>query len=246
MKPRELSSKVAANRVLKYQVWQLELECAEIAAGVVPGQFVHLAVPGFHLRRPFTVAGATGDKIAVIYRVAGRGTQAMTGLAVGSRVNVLGPLGSGFSPPDGRQPLLLGGGIGAAALLLLARRLRRCTFAVAARTARELWLDQVEMPGVELVYATDDGSRGCRGNLVQLADNLLTQNTWVAACGPKPMLSGLQQLLRHRGIPGQFALEERMACGLGACAGCVCKKQDGSPVLVCKDGPVFAAGEVEL
>lgn len=247
MRPLELKSRITANRLLKGGVWQLDLECKEIAAGVSPGQFVHLAIPGFHLRRPFTVAGTEGDIISVIYRVAGRGTEAMTGLISGTHANVLGPLGRGFSPPASARPLLLGGGMGAAALLLLAARLRRCTLAVGARSKHELWIERINLPAsIEILTATDDGSCGYRGNLVQLATELFTSATWVAACGPKPMLRSLQQLLEARGVPGQFALEERMACGMGACAGCVCQRKRGGPALVCKDGPVFSAGEVVL
>lgn len=241
----EVSAAVLTNEPLTEDIYKLKLQTPEIAAGVKAGQFVHLEVPGFSLRRPFTVADAENGAITLIIRLQGRGTEALEQAKKGDAIQVLGPLGHGFKPMAG-PALLLGGGIGAAALTLLARRLDRCTLVMGGRSAAELWLDDLDLPAtVDIQYATDDGSRGFAGNLVQYAKEYLTPGMWVAACGPQPMLAGLQSLLLQRDIPGQFALEARMACGLGACMGCTCKTKSGH-ALVCKDGPVFAAEEVEL
>ena len=239
----ETRAVVLANVPLTEDIYKLKLQTSEIAAGVQAGQFIHLQVPGFSLRRPFTVADAEGEAITLIIRRQGRGTKALEQVNKGDTLQILGPLGNGFRPMPG-PALLLGGGIGAAALTLLARRLGRCTFVMGGRSAGELWLDHLDLPSaVDIQYATDDGSKGFAGNLVLYAEENLQQGMWVAACGPEPMLAGLQSLLLQRDIPGQFALEARMACGLGACMGCTCMTTKGN-ALVCTDGPVFAAGEV--
>lgn len=239
----ETRAVVLANVPLTEDIYKLKLHTPEIAAGVQAGQFVHLQVPGFSLRRPFTVADAEDGAITLIIRRQGQGTKALEQANKGDTLQILGPLGNGFRPMPG-PALLLGGGIGAAALTLLARRLQRCTFVMGGRSAKELWLDTLALPpAVDIQYATDDGSRGFAGNLVRYAGENLQPGMWVAACGPQPMLSGLQSLLLQRDIPGQFALEARMACGLGACMGCTCETAAGN-ALVCKDGPVFTAGEV--
>jgi len=230
---------------LASDIYKIELSVPEIAAGIQAGQFVHLGVPGFSLRRPFTVAAAKAGTISLIIRRQGRGTVELERVPVGAELMVLGPLGHGFNPGPGKA-LLLGGGIGAAALTMLAQALPSCTFVMGGRTATELWLDKLNLPStVKIQYATDDGSRGYHGNLVQYASKHLEPGMWVAACGPQPMLMGLQKLLQQHSIPGQFALEQRMACGVGACMGCTCKTQQGN-ALVCKDGPVFDAQEVVL
>lgn len=234
---------IRSKELLSADIYKLVIEIPDIAAGVQAGQFVHLQVPGFSLRRPFTVADAENGKITLIIRSQGRGTAALAAAKPGTELQVLGPLGRGFIPQPG-FPLLLGGGIGAAALTLLAKGLPQCTLVMGARNTKDLWLDKLKFPaGVEVQFVSDDGSRGFHGNLVQFAEKHLEAGMWVAACGPQPMLAGLQKLLRERNIPGQFALEQRMACGLGACMGCACQTK-GGPALVCKDGPVFSAQEV--
>jgi dihydroorotate dehydrogenase electron transfer subunit len=239
----ETRALVLDNLPLTEDIFKLHLLVPEIAAGVRGGQFVHLEVPGFSLRRPFTVADADEQSITLVIRRLGAGTAALAGIERGSSLAILGPLGRGFTPEKGR-PLLLGGGIGAAALTLLARQLGECTFVMGGPNARELWLETLALPpGVGVGWATEDGSRGFAGNLVQYAAANLVPGLWVAACGPEPMLSGLQALLRERGLAGQFALEARMACGLGACNGCVVPTRQGN-ARVCRDGPVFAAQEV--
>ena len=247
MNPLQARGSIAANDELCNNIWMMKISNRKIAAGVQPGQFVHLAVPGFQLRRPFTIADANSRSLSVVYKVAGRGTAAMTALKTSMEIDVLGPLGRGFEPPSPTSALLVGGGMGVAALVLLARRLERCTLVTAAATAEQLWADCLDLPPtVELVVATDDGSSGFAGTAVDVAREYVKADTWVAACGPSGMLRGMQQLLQQHNIPGQFALEERMACGLGACMGCVCQRRDGSQALVCSDGPVFDAREVEL
>ncbi len=238
----ETKAIIIKNEPLSKDIFILQLLVPPIAAGIQAGQFVHLEVPGFSLRRPFTVAAVNGDSITLVIRRQGQGTGALAQAEEGDGFRMLGPLGRGFSP--GANPILIGGGIGAAALVLLAHTLPQCTLVMGGRNWEELWVEKLTLPStVSVQYATDDGSRGFHGNLVQYADEHLHAGMWVAACGPQPMLAGLQQLMGERGIPGEFALEQRMACGMGACMGCTCRTRQGN-ALVCKDGPVFDAQEV--
>lgn len=232
------------NERLAEDIFRMQFSVPTIAAGIQGGQFVHLEVPGFSLRRPFTVAATDSDTISLVIRRQGRGTAALAQAGAGQEFLILGPLGRGFTP--GADPILFGGGIGTAALTLLAQTLPQCTLVMGGRSSNELWLEKLNLPAtVSVQYATDDGSVGFHGNLVQYAQKHLKPGMWVAACGPQPMLAGLQGLMRERGIPGEFALEQRMACGMGACMGCTCKTQKGN-ALVCKDGPVFPAQEVVI
>jgi dihydroorotate dehydrogenase electron transfer subunit len=240
---KERTAEVISSRALSADIFKLILRAPEIAGGVQAGQFVQLEVPGFSLRRPFTVADADTETITLVIRRQGRGTNILEKVLPGQKLQILGPLGQKYCPQPG-PALLLGGGIGAAALTLLARRLPNCTFVMGGRSENELWLESLDLPEtVKIEYATDDGSRGFHGNLVRYAQKNLEAGMWVGACGPEPMLAGLQQLLLERGISGEFALEERIACGIGACMGCTCRTKTGRS-LVCKDGPVFNAREV--
>lgn len=239
----ETRAQVLVNSTLTGDIFKLKMRVPEIAAGVQAGQFVHLEVPGFSLRRPFTVADADGENCTLVVRRQGPGTQKLAQVKPGAVLGILGPLGNGYTPEAG-PAFLLGGGIGAAALTLLARQLGTCTLVMGGRTQQELWLEALELPAsIKIEYTTEDGSRGYAGNLVQYAKANLPRGAWVAACGPEPMLAALQPLLRHRGLRGQFALEARMACGLGTCLGCTCKTTGGN-ARVCTDGPVFAAQAV--
>lgn len=239
----ETRASVLANDFLTHDVFRLELEVPEIAAGVRGGQFVHLEAPGFSLRRPFTVAASSEKTITLIVRLQGKGTEALASVAKGAALKILGPLGNGFRPGPG-SPLLLGGGMGVAALSLLASQLGSCTLVVGTRCQEDLWIDSLALPaGVSIQYCTDDGSKGFGGDLSGWAREFMDSGNWVAACGPEPMLASLQGILGERGVSGQFALEGRMACGLGACMSCACQTTAGQ-ALVCRDGPVFDAQEV--
>ena len=213
------------------------MHAPEIAAGVEGSQFVHLQSPRL---APALLADADAETITLIIRRQGRGTAALEQVKQGAAL-----------PSWDRWKWLQAPRSGTVA----GRRHRHCPnslgqkagqlhFSDGGRSSGELWLDQVHLPpSVVIQYASDDGSQGFAGNLVQYARKNLKPGMWVAACGPRRMLAGLQELLRQRKIPGQFALEERMACGLGACRGCTCDTVKGN-ALVCKDGPVFAAEEV--
>ena len=227
------------------------------ASGVRPGQFVHLQVPGVYLRRPISVAEVSGeDRIVLYYKVVGEGTCLMAGLPEGQSLDVLGPLGNGFPMEEitaaGRPVLLLGGGIGAAPMLETAKVLKKSGADVAAvlgfGTADEIILkDELAALNVPTFIATMDGSEGTKGTVIDaIKENGLAgaeaASPLILACGPTPMLRAVQAEFTE----GYVSLEARMACGIGACMGCVVKTTEDERVRVCKDGPVFPLGKVVL
>ena len=214
----------------------------EGAAG--PGKFVEVSLPGFFLRRPFSVCGVEGDELTLAVKLAGRGTQALHELPAGAQLEVLTGLGRGFDlARSGGAPLLLGGGSGTAPMLYLARELSklgvRPSAALGFGTASECCFErEFRELCSDLRVFTQDGSRGERGLVTQALER--GGYSFVYACGPLPMLRAVDE---KSAAPGQFSLEARMGCGFGACMGCTVETKNG-PRRVCRDGPVFGLGEV--
>jgi len=222
-----------------------------------PGQFVMLgplkedsADP--FLNRPFSIHRLSGpDRLELLIAVVGRGTRIIGTLEPGQRLGLLGPLGSGFTPPGPERPaILVAGGLGVAPLFFLAEEL-------CARGARPRLLygagsvdqlvptDGLQARGVEVKLATDDGSAGFSGFVSGLVEQeQLEPGAYLAACGPMEMLKAVAAVTRKRGLELEVSLESRMACGLGACLGCTVFLPGGADRRVCCDGPVFLAREV--
>lgn len=215
---------------------------------ISPGQFVELKVdtaPGVTLRRPISVCDVRYGRELILYiKPVGKGTRALVDLPVGARVNILLPLGHGFSPASqGDKVLLVGGGVGCAPLVMLARELKAAgvdvTVALGGRTATELVDFSSMFSGTgTLALSTDDGSLGQPG--------LITANSAFAkkydktyVCGPTPMMKAVARICAERGAWCEVSLENHMACGLGACLCCVEKTSDAGNVCVCTEGPVF-------
>jgi dihydroorotate dehydrogenase electron transfer subunit len=233
----------------------------EIAEAAVPGQFLHVKVaPGLDplLRRPLSVHAVdrrTGE-VALLYRLAGRGTELLARKKKGDSLDVLGPLGRGFAlPGPGRRAAVVAGGIGVAPLFFLLQRLagagNPADVLLGARSSKMLILEkEIRALGFFVRTATDDGSAGYRGAVTDLLAELLAQGgtEMVYACGPVAMLAATARLLEKHGVKGQVSLEERMGCGVGACFSCACRVREGdgreSYRRVCCEGPVFWAGEV--
>ena len=208
-----------------------------------PGRFVEAAVPGFFLRRPFSVCGCEGDELTIVVKLAGRGTEKLLSLEPGAELELLTGLGNGFDLTKcGETPLLLGGGSGVPPMLYLARELAKLGARPAAAlgfgSAGEVFFEREfrEVCGEVRVF-TADGSHGERGLVTEALGEGYSA---VCACGPLPMLRAIDEQSR---VPAQFSLEARMGCGFGACMGCTIETANG-PRRVCKDGPVFASGEV--
>ena len=227
----------------------LTLDSPVIARTSLPGQFVQVSVPadGGYLRRPLGIAevSRTDGWIRLIYRQVGRGTEALAGAAAGAYVSVLGPLGRGFDTALS-HPLLVGGGMGLTPLLFFAAEHPNVSVLMGGRTKEELFWEEIYRPHVrECFVTTDDGSYGMQGFVTTLLPELLREGDYdgVAVCGPPVMMERVAAIAAEHGVPCEVSLEKRMACGLGACLSCAVDTRSGRRK-VCKDGPVFPAGEV--
>ncbi len=208
-----------------------------------PGQFVNIRLEGLFLRRPISVCDWEADRLTLIYKTVGRGTEQMSRLAPGTELDLLTGLGNGYDPdPAGDHPVLLGGGVGVPPLYGLARRLRERGTAVTAvlgfNTREEVFGEEAfRALGCETLLVTADGSAGLRGFVT---DALPKDYSYFYACGPLPMLKAVCRVSRTE---GQLSLEERMGCGFGACMGCSIETR-GGPKRICREGPVFRKEEL--
>jgi dihydroorotate dehydrogenase electron transfer subunit len=221
-----------------------------IAQKAEPGQFCMIYMPsdrGFMLPRPLSIFSAdrTEGKLSFFYKKVGRGTKYLSQTEPGSYLKLLGPLGNSF-PPAESGALMVAGGMGLAPLaFLISSSTVPLTLIHAAKTAEELVSPLAEVPTAEvnIVAVTEDGSEGRRGSALDIACEYLPGTKTLYACGPTAMLQSLAQVCRSRGIQAWLSLEEKMACGIGACRGCSVQTNSGYS-RVCHDGPVFSAGEV--
>lgn len=253
---KALQTPIIENQSISGLVKRISVYAPEIAELAIPGQFVHIRLSDLYdplLRRPFSIADIDREKgtVSFIYRIVGRGTAYLAELKEDSLVDCMGPLGNGFDLPATRTPLLVGGGMGLAPLIYLAKRLcpKPVELLMGGRTKEELfWQDMFGSLCRNLHITTDDGSAGIHGNVADLLPGLLADRHFdiIYACGPHGMLARVQEIALHAKIPCQVSLEKYMACGVGACLSCTCAGSDGKRRKICTDGPVFWAGEVEL
>jgi dihydroorotate dehydrogenase electron transfer subunit len=228
----------------------------DIAPEAVPGQFISVYTKDRSrlLPRPISICEIGNDSIRIVYRIAGKGTKEFSEYNAGDDIDILGPLGNGFPLEEGKGggSILIGGGIGIPPMLELAKRLDGDKTIVLGYRDKDTFLDRDLEKYGRIVIATDDGSLGTKGNVIDAIREQEVKGSVIFACGPAPMLRGVKAFAGERGIKAFISLEERMACGVGACLGCVCgsvKTDDHSKVnnkRICADGPVFEASEVEL
>ena len=243
------NAKIISNTKVKDGYCKIVLQAPAIARRAKPGQFVEIKVsdtPEPLLRRPFSIHRVAGAHLEVLYAVVGKGTEILSQRKKGAHLDVIGPLGNGFTVEKG-QAIIVAGGIGVAPLVFLAEKLHKdCPTVLIGAKAKSQILCEKEFKDLHcsVTIATDDGSRGFRGRVTGALENLLkTHNsrlTTLYACGPKPMLKEVSRIARAHKMRAQISLEEHMACGIGACLGCVVKTTQGYK-RVCKEGPVFEA-----
>lgn len=225
------------------------------AEPAVAGQFISVySKDGSRLLpRPISICETEKEegRLRIVYRIAGAGTEEFSHYVSGDSIEIMGPLGNGF-PLEGERVFLIGGGIGVPPMLQLARSLNCEKQIILGYRDSDLFLkDEFEAYGAVYV-ATEDGSAGSKGNVLNaIRENGLTADV-MYACGPTPMLRALKEYAKDNNIRCYISLEEKMACGIGACLACVCKTKEVDEhsnvnnKRICKDGPVFLAGEVDL
>ncbi|MDY6084724.1 MAG: dihydroorotate dehydrogenase electron transfer subunit [Dialister sp.] len=236
-------------------IWQMVIQLPRTAGLARPGQFVHIRTndESMILRRPISIAGTDKENgtVGILYRVVGSGTKRLSQAIKGDVIDSLGPLGTSFSM-EGTHIVGIGGGVGIAPILFMAREARpgQMTVVIGGRNEKEVfWKDLFPRTLKKILVTTDDGSFGVRGFSVSVLPELFKQETVdrLCACGPAVMMRTAVQMAGDAGVPAEVSLERRMACGVGTCLGCVCDRADGKGHLkVCRDGPVFDASEVIL
>ena len=234
-----------------YSMW---LKNDNIASEAVPGQFVSLYCNDGSriLPRPISICeiDRVDGALQLVYRVAGKGTEEFCGYHSGKLIEVMGPLGNGF-PLKSKKAFLIGGGIGIPPMLELAKQLN-CKKQIVLGYKDELFLNEEFEKYGTVTIATEDGSCGTKGNVLDAVKAHNIKGDVIYACGPMPMLRAIKAYTLENNIECYISLEEKMACGIGACLACVCKSKDiddHSKVhnkRVCKEGPVFNAKEVEI
>lgn len=230
---------------------ELVLNNAEVAQLAIPGQFLHIAVPGHTLRRPISIANVNGDTVTILFKTIGSGTKALASINEGDVLDVLGPNGNGF-PIDTIKPsivLLIGGGIGVPPLYYLAKTLKRkgCqVISVLGFQTKDYVFYEKQFKAIGKTYiVTDDGSYGHKGLVTDVLDDITEPFETYFSCGPLPMLKAVRDYLSE--TPGYLSLEERMGCGIGACYACVIPTNDKNGYKkICQQGPVFKSEVVKL
>ena len=237
--------RIVENRPLTPNVYRMTIE-GDTQWITRPGQFVNIEIEGLYLRRPISVCDYSQSDITLIYKIVGRGTEAMSRMQAGQTLDVLTGLGNGFNADiECHRPLLVGGGVGVPPLYRLAKDLiargRKVSVVLGFNTAAEVfYADEFRALGADVYVSTADGSLGVKGFVTDAIRDKGIDFDYFYACGPLPMLRALCQACA---TPGELSFEERMVCGFGACMGCSCKTLTGNK-RICKEGPVMKREEI--
>lgn len=260
MKKKEICT-VIRQKEIGDGIFSMWIQTENIGKEAKPGQFVSLySKDGSKLLpRPISLCeiDRENSRLRLVYRVTGAktGTEEFSRLKAGDTIPVIGPLGNGFSveKAEGKRAFLMGGGIGVPPILELAKQMQceKKQIVVGYRNAQTFLKEEFEAVG-ELYISTEDGSVGTKGNVMDAIREQRLEADIIYACGPTPMLRAIKQYAEENGIECYISLEERMACGIGACLACVCKSKEKDArsnvnnKRICKDGPVFLSTEVEI
>ena len=233
---------VLQNEALTDSVYKMVLD-GDTSAITAPGQFVNIKLDGLFLRRPISVCNYDEETLTIIYKVVGKGTEVMSKMTVGDKLDILTGLGNGYDLSlSGDAPVLLGGGVGVPPMYNLAKNLvargKSVTVILGFNTAKEVFYEaEFKALGCNVQVTTVDGSYGAKGFVT---DALPENYTYFYTCGPEPMLKAVY---KATSTSGQMSFEERMGCGFGACMGCSCKTLTGYK-RICKEGPVMKKEEI--
>lgn len=254
----KMKSTVIEQKMIADGICSMWLDAKEVAVQAKPGQFISVYSNDKSrvLPRPISICEIDREKgtLRIVYRVVGKGTKEFSKAEAGDSFEILGPLGNGFPIEEakGKKVLMIGGGIGVPPMLQTAKEIEGEAIIVSGYRNQDLFLkEELESAGT-LFIATEDGSVGTKGNVVDAIRENQIKADMMFACGPKPMLRALKNYALEKGIPCWISMEEKMACGVGACLACVCQSKDVDShshvhnKRICKDGPVFLSTEVEL
>ena len=234
---------ILSNENIAPNVYRMVLS-GDTSAITASGQFVNLLLDGFYLRRPISVNDYDEKTLTIIYKVVGRGTEAMAAMTAGKELDILTGLGNGYCTADsGDHPVLVGGGVGVPPLYNLAKKLlaegKKVSVILGFNTREEIFCEkEFSDLGCDVHVTTVDGSYGTKGFVTDALPSI--EYTYTYSCGPEPMLKALYNA---SSTEGQYSFEERMGCGFGACMGCSCKTKYGNK-RICKDGPVLEREEI--
>ena len=254
--------KVVSNIELAYNIWEMHFEAPLILSAYTgSGQFINiLAMDNWNhpLRRPMSIASASNGTVSIIYKIFGDVTEILSKKNPGEVVDLLGPLGNTFSNWDnGAYPVLVGGGVGLPPMLNLKSECESKnidhTIIIGARNTKEHFMSHD--PENNVILTTDDGSFGEPGNVMSPLNRIVTktENPYIFACGPEPMLASIQIYALENDIPAQLSVESYMGCGVGLCQGCVISRNTENTLthsyheeysLVCLDGPVYEVKDI--
>ena len=243
---KEVIFRIESNVQIAKNTYEMDL-VGDTGDITCPGQFVNIKLEGFFLRRPISVCHSEEGRMTLIYKAVGEGTELMSGMAPGTRLNVLTGLGNGFDISlAGEHPVLIGGGAGIPPMYGLCEALKgvmspeNIKVVLGFNTADEIFYQrEFERLGADVRIATADGSVGRKGFVTDVLKDL--EYTFFYTCGPMPMFRAIESIAL---TDGQYSFEERMGCGFGACMGCSMMMADGSYKRVCKEGPVFRREEI--
>lgn len=254
MSMKKIRAAVVSQKQIGSDVFDMVLQVGEVASLAKPGQFISMYSNDKSklLPRPISICGIDKEQgtLRVVYRAVGEGTKEFSQMVPGDTLDVIGPLGNGFTMKD-KKAILFGGGIGIPPMLELAKQLD-CEKVAVLGYRDEIFLAEEFEQVTKVAIASEDGKTGTKGNVLDAVRELGLEGDIIYACGPTPMLKAIKAYAEEKGMEAQISLEERMACGIGACLACVCKSKEVDEHTnvhnkrVCKEGPVFNAQEVEL
>lgn len=235
---------ISENIKIAKDVYRMKL-LGDTSAITASGQFINIKLDGFFLRRPISICDYDDKSITIIYKVVGTGTEAMSGMTAGEKLDILTGLGNGFdTAKSGENPVLVGGGVGVPPMYNLAKKLlaegKKPSVIIGFNKADEVFYkEEFEKLGIKTYVTTADGSVGIKGFVTNALPEI-PDITYTYSCGPEPMLKALYNATA---VSGEYSFEERMGCGFGACMGCSCKTKYGNK-RICKDGPILVKEEI--